>query len=453
MNNMELETDIEALEMEMGDITIHYCPVIPNPEGEPTAELKTADIEGTIYEIVDEEARTELENKVDKVDGKDLSTNDYTDEDKAIVDGVTTALDGKVDKDGDKVLSDNNYSDEDKAIVDGVTSALNDKADKSDTYTKTETDSFLSAKANTSDLSTVATSGDYNDLENKPNLSTVATSGSYDDLTDKPTIDTAISPTSTNAVQNKAIYNLLNDLLPEAEETGNPISISNASGFNAKALTVDMLPIQAGSGTPSPSNPRPISGRTQTEIEVNGETTTISFGQTVYGGEVDVTSGGTINKMAIVDLADLTWTMNTLDRWNTTGLRNLIKKPSGLSEKADIVAEQYKTVSSNDLSGDTTLIGIECNIYGDVKVRNGSTTESPKGKIAYAVATPTTINTPATPISLNKGNNTLSTSGDNMDLKYSTTISNPTSLTMARPTLSLSSPTVAEPTVEEPTEE
>lgn len=146
MNNMELETDIEALDMEMGEITIHYCPVIPNPEGEPTAELKTADIEGTIYKIVDEEARTELENKVDKVEGKDLSTNDYTDEDKAIVDGVTTALDGKVDKDGDKVLSDNNYSDTDKAIVDGVTEALNGKADKSDTYTKSEVNSALDDK-------------------------------------------------------------------------------------------------------------------------------------------------------------------------------------------------------------------------------------------------------------------------------------------------------------------
>lgn len=45
-------------------------------------------------------------------------------------------------------------------------------------------------------LSTVATTGDYNDLTNKPNipdiptLATVATSGSYNDLTDKPTIPT-----------------------------------------------------------------------------------------------------------------------------------------------------------------------------------------------------------------------------------------------------------------------
>lgn len=37
-------------------------------------------------------------------------------------------------------------------------------------------------------LATVATSGSYNDLSNRPTLATVATSGSYNDLTDKPTI-------------------------------------------------------------------------------------------------------------------------------------------------------------------------------------------------------------------------------------------------------------------------
>jgi Major tropism determinant N-terminal domain len=39
-------------------------------------------------------------------------------------------------------------------------------------------------------LSTVATSGSYADLTNKPTLSTVATSGSYADLTNKPTLPT-----------------------------------------------------------------------------------------------------------------------------------------------------------------------------------------------------------------------------------------------------------------------
>lgn len=71
-----------------------------------------------------------LEDKVDKVYGKDLSTNDYTDAAKAIVDGVTSALADKVDKVAGKGLSTNDYDNTAKGIVDGVTNALADKVDK-----------------------------------------------------------------------------------------------------------------------------------------------------------------------------------------------------------------------------------------------------------------------------------------------------------------------------------
>ena len=37
-------------------------------------------------------------------------------------------------------------------------------------------------------------------------LKTVAFSGNYNDLSDKPTIDSALSNTSTNAVQNNVVY-------------------------------------------------------------------------------------------------------------------------------------------------------------------------------------------------------------------------------------------------------
>ena len=67
----------------------------------------------------------------------------------------------------------------------------------SEYVTETELATAISGKANTADLSAVATSGDYDDLIDKPNLSAVATSGSYNDLTDKPTI-----PTKTSQLQN-----------------------------------------------------------------------------------------------------------------------------------------------------------------------------------------------------------------------------------------------------------
>ena len=52
-------------------------------------------------------------------------------------------------------------------------------------------------------MATVATSGDYNDLTNKPTLATVATSGDYDDLTNKPTLATVATTGDYNDLTNK----------------------------------------------------------------------------------------------------------------------------------------------------------------------------------------------------------------------------------------------------------
>lgn len=62
---------------------------------------------------------------VEKVQGKGLSENDYTDTDKAIVDGVTTALAEKVDKVSGKGLSENDYTNEDKTLVGTISSKAN----------------------------------------------------------------------------------------------------------------------------------------------------------------------------------------------------------------------------------------------------------------------------------------------------------------------------------------
>ena len=62
----------------------------------------------------DTEIRASLDDKVDKISGKGLSANDYTNADKAIVDGVTDALADKVDKVGGKGLSTNDYTTNEK---------------------------------------------------------------------------------------------------------------------------------------------------------------------------------------------------------------------------------------------------------------------------------------------------------------------------------------------------
>ena len=75
---------------------------------------------------------TTVANKVDKVDGKQLSTEDYTTaekeklaslnnyDDSTITASITALQTGKVDKDGSKVLSDNNYTTEEKTKLAGL---------------------------------------------------------------------------------------------------------------------------------------------------------------------------------------------------------------------------------------------------------------------------------------------------------------------------------------------
>ena len=79
---------------------------------------------------------------------------------------------------------------------------------------------------------------------------------------------------------------------------GASVSFSDgADGIPMEECEVTIVPIQTGSGTPSPSNIRPISGHTDVTVTVastsggSGEDTTVSLGRTVYKGWVNPTTG------------------------------------------------------------------------------------------------------------------------------------------------------------------
>ena len=61
----------------------------------------------------------------------------------------------------------------------------------------------IATKANSADLATVATSGDYTDLSNTPNLATVATTGAYSDLSGTPTLANVATSGSYNDLSDK----------------------------------------------------------------------------------------------------------------------------------------------------------------------------------------------------------------------------------------------------------
>ena len=82
-----------------------------------------------------------------------------------------------------------------------VANQIGNKANSSDVYNKSETDTLLSDLAKTSDLATVATTGSYNDLLDKPTSFDVDLSNYYT----KPEVNYLLSNISVDSITNEEI--------------------------------------------------------------------------------------------------------------------------------------------------------------------------------------------------------------------------------------------------------
>ena len=111
--------------------------------------------------------------------------------------------------------------------------------------------------------------------ESIPELAPVATSGDYDDLTNKPVIPTV--PTNVSAFTNDAGYQTASDVnsallasLITDTASGDPCAFPDGASAPVVDCTVQIVPKQEGSGTPSPDNVRPISGWTSMTMRRTG---------------------------------------------------------------------------------------------------------------------------------------------------------------------------------------
>ena len=98
----------------------------------------------------------------------------------------------------------------------------------------------------------------------------------------------------------------------------NPLALDGSQiSFNAEApvihekFIINVLPQQSGSGTPSPSNPRALSARSDVEITHNNEGVTIPLlsAAPTYGGELDLLTGVFTDFGAVVNFSDLQWSL------------------------------------------------------------------------------------------------------------------------------------------------
>lgn len=201
-----------------------------------------------IPEVDFTEVYNAIDTKVDKVEGKGLSTNDYVTADKTKVTNINEVIEA-VTKNitatgisitlGKRNLVTNVVKNielnlpasttalaglmlpSDKTKLNGIAAGaeVNVNAD----WNATKGDALILNKPT---LATVATSGNYSDLNGKPTLSTVATTGNYNDLENIPdlTLVDAINIEDTSSSIQSLLINLIfNNEPPLTQEQYNKI--------------------------------------------------------------------------------------------------------------------------------------------------------------------------------------------------------------------------------------
>ena len=186
--------------------------------------------------------------------------------------------------DASYVHTDNNYTTTEKNKLSGIAAGAEVNVQANWTQTTTTADDYIKNKPS---LATVATSGSYNDLsnkptipaaqvqsnwtqttttavdyiKNKPTLATVATSGSYNDLSNKPTIPTVNNATLTIQKNGSTVKtftaNASSNVTANITVPTKTSDITNDSDFTTKAIAQEFA-AQNGSVVPNFDDMTPV---------------------------------------------------------------------------------------------------------------------------------------------------------------------------------------------------
>ena len=225
------------------------------------------------------------------------------------------------------------------------------------------------------------------------------------------------------------------DILSDMATTKDAQVISGTAVFDTidgnlvKALKVAITPSQAGSGTPSPSNIRPISGYTEEVISVKDstdttqETYTTPFNQTVYGGTLDVLTGELTITHGYVDLGTLNWLLHSSGNFyaevhsidyaiSAVGICSQYEQAPPIAGVAILTQDKHFASLSN-----AQRLVIKDTTYSDAPTFKSAMNGV---QLVYELATPTTIQlTPQKVKSLVGENHIMASTGDVLECKYS----------------------------------
>lgn len=197
---------------------------------------------------------------------------------------------------------------------------------------------------------------------------------------------------------------------------------SQYAGLPLKAHEVGITAVQSGSGTPSPTNPRPITGYSAINISHSDADTssptvyTIQIGSTVYGGTYDAITGILTVTHIMWDLGDLSYTPNsTYPNIYNAGFAVAYR----MKNTTNGICSCYEIHTSSDVANYDYgfAIGNGLNtIYfknKDINTAADFKTQMQGQQIVYELETPTTIQlSPAQILTLLGENNIWADTGD-----------------------------------------
>lgn len=217
--------------------------------------------------------------------------------------------------------------------------------------------------------------------------------------------------------------------------SGSIISIDDAIAAPAEELTVNLPVTQEGSGDPSPDNIRDFIGFSGVTVtRSNGvdteDTYSISFGQSIYSGVVDVKTGILSITHEIVDLGNLGYQYRDNYELFYTGVNTSVKLAttncacSGYLFNPDAIDTSLANVSRKINDKEITTFSNENNqgrfVIKDTNYTDvASLKEAIAGiKLVYELATPVTIQLTPVQVQLLKDNNTLFADAGDLTLTY-----------------------------------
>lgn len=206
----------------------------------------------------------------------------------------------------------------------------------------------------------------------------------------------------------------------EAFAAGNPIEIY--SDINQiPEIKLLIVPKQEGSGTPSPTNVRPITGWNAFILSVNDTEKVITTGEagTVYGGTLDITTGLLTVDIAIIDLGVLSWSYDSANTRFSTRISGI--KTGYATRTVPLVCSALLAITDGRPIinvPDKSIYGAGASNY--VYVVDHSYTDANTFKAAmsgvmlvYELETPTTYQLTPTEVNLIAGENVISTDSPN----------------------------------------